>query len=139
MGYYIDLEFDEQPSLDAEAIAAKIVGTGALRIPDEDAGPKSDRFIDLLHPLLISSITVRRQRPEGGQWAYYRLSWATEPGQLMIELENLLNLAGVIGCRLYDGQVGEYVNREHLSKIQSVFSKSSANVIGLIGKVDKKS
>jgi hypothetical protein len=45
MGYYLDFVFDQTEQLDCEAVIEKFCRLGAIRVPDEDIGPASERLV----------------------------------------------------------------------------------------------
>lgn len=139
MGYYIDFIFEPSENLNCEAVVHKFVKLGARRIPDEDIGPAADKVVHVLFPDLGHPIRVNRKESEQrkGNWAYTRMSWAEDPESVMEDLRYIIKLADRIGCRLYDGQIGEYLTTANLDTMRSRFAKSAGIVIGLIGKATR--
>ena len=137
MGYYIDFVFNPNEHLDCEAIVQKFVKLGARRIPDEDIGPAAGKVVDVLFSDFGYPITVFRKEHRKGNWADIRMSWAEDPESIRERLKYILELADRLGCRVYDGQIKEYLTKDNLDTMETKFAKISGTVIGLIGKAKK--
>jgi len=70
-------------------------------------------------------------------WVSIRESWGT--GRQMVEvLLDLLDLAGLVGATLWDGQTGKFVTRDLVAEAAREFQDRASAVVGLLGTVDDR-
>jgi hypothetical protein len=70
-------------------------------------------------------------------WVSIRESWGT--GRHMVEvLLDLLDLAGLVGAKLWDGQTGKFVTRDLVAAAAGEFQDVASAVGGLLGAVDDR-
>ncbi len=64
-----------------------------------------------------------------------RLSWSEGEEVLLVLIEKILKLSKGLGCRLYDGQIEEYLTIELLEEIKCKFINTSCFVNKGLGKI----
>lgn len=98
---------------------------------------RDSAYVEMYHPdyPMPYMMDVFKSEPENfkGNWAHIRLSWATEQQEFIEILKNMLELAERIGCRVYDGQLQEYVTCENLDGIAKGFLKAAGNMGNMFG------
>lgn len=136
MGYYIDFVFDPNEKLNCDDIVQKFVKLGARRLPDGHIGLEPERYIHVEFPDFGYPIWVYRDETEHqrGNWADVRMSWMEDEESMPGRLDYILGVAEKLGCRVYDGQIKEYVSRHSVAAIASRFAKTAGMITGLIGK-----
>ena len=60
-----------------------------------------------------------------GNWAHVRLSWATHFVELLNMLRDILHLADLARCRVYDGHIQDYVTSDNLKSVRECFEKGA--------------
>ena len=55
---------------------------------------------------------IRMRKVLKGNWAHVRLSWATHFVELLNMLRDILHLADLARCRVYDGHIQDYVTSD---------------------------
>ena len=144
MGYYLDFVFDTPQT--HESVVGRLLSAGAIRVPAELLEKPRDEFwypaktggdvpwVRASRGLLVYVYT--KEASPTGNWADTRLSWAT-PGDEWRELMGtVFRLAREIQCRVYDGQIGTFVNPDDWEAlILQVWRRTSGAVVGMFGSV----
>jgi hypothetical protein len=156
MGYFIDLVFDSAEVSDRQAVVSLLFQAGAY-------APEEDEILDLpeiteedwdwiewkhernwLIPIhgkaqfcLFQTIRValfdRESSSMPGYWAHVRLSWGTKPRQFQEILTTLVEFSQKAHCRVYDGQIGQFVTFANLEIIVEGFRHTKHRVIKMLG------
>jgi Leucine-rich repeat (LRR) protein len=132
MGYYLDFVFDRDEKLDFELVLDRFKRAGASEIDPDHIDNNANGTI-LIHEKIASIIEVVKNKPIGlrANWAQIGLSWDEDANSMANALQNILDLARDVGCRVYDGQTEVYITPETLDKIVSFFVKTSRNAIAI--------
>ena len=142
MGYYVDLVFDEKEKYHYKTLVKRFCKAGAhknIYPREEDLHLPELSYGEMLISLCDEEILI-----EKGVWAEIRLSWGTDPYHMHDILKTILELAEKVGCRVYDGQLGDYVTVDNLDQVLGFFEgerNSFENAIGFVdtGKKGQKS
>lgn len=139
MGYFLDFYFDDKEVDNSAIIVNKLCKAGAQVIPADKTDPSDDRAICLRH-YALPPITVFRDNEKRNRAAraHIRISWSTNRDELVKILGIIINMANDIGCKVYDGQLHEYVTHENMYKIIDFFSMGRKQVKDLFGITDIK-
>jgi hypothetical protein len=134
MGYYIDYVFDDTSVSAWQEVVAKLENAGADVITAAEK-EYADRFEDLLHPEIPGMIRVFKTLPENlsGHWADIRLSWGQDPREMRGIIKAILDLADSLGCRVYDGQIQQYVTIQNIDDVMAQFRRTASWVVGMFG------
>lgn len=165
MGYYLDLVFRPDVATQ-EVVLERLRRAGAEKlppVPDPDypapvpGGPKTVLWRGERAGRRVLDIPARpdipRRSAETGVgegidaratawgpdvgWVSIRESWGT--GRHMVEvLLDLLDLAGLVGATLWDGQTGKFVTRDLVAEAAREFQDRASAVVGLLGTVDDR-
>jgi hypothetical protein len=165
LGYYFDLVFRPDVATQDEVLE-RLRHAGAEKfppVPDPDypePGPGGPRIVQWRgeragwHILdILARPAVPRGSAEAGAgeavdaratawgpdvgWISIRESWGT--GRQMVEvLLDLLDLAGLVGARLWDGQTGKFVTRDLVAEAARDYQDRAAAVGDLLGAVDDR-
>jgi hypothetical protein len=67
------------------------------------------------YPKIHYPITIFKKEATSlkGNWAHTRLSWGN-PNEFQQAMEAIISLADSMGCRVYDGQIEEFVSLDTL-------------------------
>lgn len=142
MGYYIEFVGDRERRLAVDQIVALLCDNGATPLNDGsdngfelDSNDSTKRFVDLLYADPPFVITVWKNAPSNysDHWASIRFSWATDPAAFEKAILKALELAGAIGCRIYDGQFGKNITIENLMEAKANFSNTSDSALNFFG------
>jgi Leucine-rich repeat (LRR) protein len=135
VGYYIDFVFDTDLVLTWQQAVRRFEEVGA-EIRYDPTHPNAEKFVNLVHPKIPFSITINKLIPViiNGHWADVRFSWGQDPKMMYEDIKAILEIADSVGCRVYDGQIQQYINYDNIGEIISCIRKASRNVIGFIGK-----
>ena len=142
MGYYIDFVFDEDQISNYGEVVELFCKVGA-RVDDNQCEKlpgnliiKKEDYIDLKHPGIANIISVNKKEANHlkGNWAYVRFRWDEPVESFAGTVKKILDLADSIGCRIYDGQLQNYVTVFNLKRIEEIFiqgSKSYEEIFGM--------
>ena len=145
MGYYLDFIFDE-PGITHEDVMKRFMDQGATIIEemyhDKTLTGNLKKFYETHVPMEydkpglyipIFDVSKKESETQKGCWAYVRLSWATDPDRFLETLKGLMTLADSVGCKVYDGQIKEFLNQDTIKKALVSFFGGAAWVVGNIG------
>jgi hypothetical protein len=165
LGYYFDLVFRPDVATQDEVLE-RLRRAGAEKfppVPDPDypapvpGGPKTVLWRGERAGRRVLDVPVRPDVPrcsaetgvgEGVDaratawgpdvgWVSIRESWATG-GEVVNVLLDLLDLAGLVGARLWDGQTGKFVTRDLAAEAARGYQDGASAVVGLLGTVDDR-
>jgi len=165
MGYYFDLVFRPDVATQDEVLE-RLRRAGAEKFPPEPGpsypepvpgGPRIVKWRGERTGWHVLDIPARPDVPRGSAeaaagevvdaratawgpdvgWVSIRESWGT--GRQMVEvLLDLLDLAGLVGATLWDGQTGKFVTRDLVAEAAREFQVHASAVVGLLGTVDDR-
>lgn len=135
MGYEIDLIFDQNENLDYETVVEKFSKLGAKIRDDEPYNPETDGIVAMDLPGFYPIWVYKKEQTQymNGNWAYIRISWAEDSEEMISCLTDIMNLADKVGCRVYDGQIQQFITRETIDKVEASHGKSGRMIINMLG------
>lgn len=143
MGYYFDFVCDRGKVLSFDKIVNLICAHGAERLGDEvdpefeinrTAGKKQHLDLLFLDPPFVITVWGKENSGSLDRFAHIRFSWSTDLALFEKVLLRSLELADAIGGRIYDGQIGVYVNSKNLLDIMKSFRNSSEIVLDFLNR-----
>lgn len=139
MGYYFDLIFEPEEINNHQTVIEKLYKTGARPFSMVRSNIQHND-INLLHPDLPFFIKVVRDKTddERVECIDICLSWGLGSNDLTKYLKIILQLANDIDCKVYDGQLQEYVTHENIHKIIDFYSMGGKQVKDMLGIADIK-
>jgi hypothetical protein len=144
MGYYIDFVFDAERVHTHEDVVELFMNKGATLFDaynndDTIPGGRPQNHIMILHDKISFPIIVYKKEADSlkGNWAHTRMSWGNSY-DFQQAMEAIISLADSMGCRVYDGQVEEFVSMDNLEKVMESYFGGASWVRKNIGTVQSK-
>ena len=146
MGYYIDFVFNDNSVSGYEDLVERFCKAGAVVFDysKEDLSDherkKLQNYVDLQYSKFRYFIRVYKKESRNlkGNWAYVRLSWGERPESFVNTVKHILELADSIGCRIYDGQINDFVTFDTINEVLKSFVSGANWVIGAFGKIERQ-
>ena len=146
MGYHLDFVFDDNTVSGYEDVVESFCKAGAVvfdyskeGLSDHDR-KKWQNYVKLLYSEFPYFITVFKNESKNlkGNWADIRLSWGEDPESFVNTLKYVLALADEAGCRVYDGQINDFVILDNMNEVLKSFAPVANWVVGAFGKVERQ-
>lgn len=153
MGYDIDFVFDETET--RETILLKMLAAGAIPDPFHEVGlflysPAGIKVQPSHQGYSLIGATGERLLPGSGMiavwllqhesarikghWADTRLSWGTTRENFRSIMEIIFDFSEKVSCRVYDGQIQDFITRENWQNLlEEGFFHSASKIANLLG------
>jgi hypothetical protein len=152
MGYYIDFVFDPEIPITRKEVVSRLQKAGAIKLRAEHQqvttkNKKTEEFVVnpnlsglytvFLYDGLCGTVTVfpRASGRFKGHWMEVRTSWGNTPDEIRSVWQAVFELAEKVDCRVYDGQIGEYIFPEDIDRMVRYFFTIARGMAGLFGTV----
>lgn len=152
MGYYIDFVFDPEIPITRKEILSRLQKAGATKFSagyhqvttrNKKTGAsfvnlnRCGLYMVFLYDGLCGTVTVfpRASGRFKGHWMEVRTSWGNTPDEIRSVWQAVFELAEKIDCRVYDGQIGEYIFPEDIDRMVRYFFTIVRGIAGLFGTV----
>ncbi len=106
---------------------------------DSLPGNVKEKYVDLYYLRIRYCLTVYKrltERPKGNR-APIRLSWAIELQELLYVMETVFTMSDTVGCKVYDGQITEFITRETIEQTFNSLFQGKTHVYKLFGHTKK--